>query len=261
MVGLACGCRTQPQGAAPRVLSRKSSHIANSSFRGGGSTAEAASAMSTPPSPSPLRPGPGSAKTQGDSGAAGPRNVASGGSSRPPMPPLPPRPAPVLPSKPPVQDRLSTLRGNSASLETRSIPDSAASLESAGSDQLLEQAAAAAATVGIQSRSQLGTPALAPVQPPLPGKEGKGKNAALRFLSRLGKKKDKYQSKTRDGLLQPVREEAEAVKEGKRTLAGKLMNRSKARLAGGGDAGSSAGSLDRLAFGGHQLSQDSERQR
>ncbi|EFN59785.1 hypothetical protein CHLNCDRAFT_56574 [Chlorella variabilis] len=254
--------RPQAQGAALRAqLSRKSSHLAtSSSFRTGGS---AAAAASTPPSPSPLRPAPsGSAsKQQEDGSLPTSRSAASGGSSRPPM--LPPqRPAAVLPPKPPLQDRVGTLRGGAGSLETRSIPDSAVSMDSAGSAELLEQAAAAANSRS-QSRSQLGAATQEQHQVPSPGKEQKGKNAALRFLSRLGKKKDKYQSKERGGLLQPAASqdiEAAAGKEGKRTLAGKLMNRSKARL-GSGDVGSSISSLERLAFGSHQLSQDTEHPR
>ena len=196
-----CCCRPQAQGAALRAqLSRKSSHLAtSSSFRTGGS---AAAAASTPPSPSPLRPAPsGSAsKQQEDGSLPTSRSAASGGSSRPPM--LPPqRPAAVLPPKPPLQDRVGTLRGGAGSLETRSIPDSAVSMDSAGSAELLEQAAAAANSRS-QSRSQLGAATQEQHQVPSPGKEQKGKNAALRFLSRLGKKKDKYQSKERGGLLQ-----------------------------------------------------------
>jgi hypothetical protein len=42
-----------------------------------------------------------------------------------------------------------------------------------------------------------------------------------------------------------------------RTLAGKLLNRKSSKMAGAGRF--STGSLDRLAFGGHQLSRDAER--
>ena len=57
-------------------------------------------------------------------------------------------------------------------------------------------------------------------------------------------------------------------KERKRSLAGKLLGRTKSKLGGGGggdagggsqggrDGGSSTGSLDRLAFGSHQLGRD-----
>ncbi len=67
-------------------------------------------------------------------------------------------------------------------------------------------------------------------------------------------------------LLQPtISEDAELGPEGdkgkRRTLAGKLLGRgrSKSGKAGGGDAGSSTGSLDRLAFGSHQLTQPGHR--
>lgn len=55
--------------------------------------------------------------------------------------------------------------------------------------------------------------------------------------------------------------ESAADKKSKRTLASKLMNRSKRGLGGGsgGKADGSTSSLDRLAFGGHQLSRESTR--
>ena len=44
-----------------------------------------------------------------------------------------------------------------------------------------------------------------------------------------------------------------------RTLAGKLLSRKSSKVAGEGHAGAGGGSLDRLAFGGHQLSREAER--
>lgn len=61
--------------------------------------------------------------------------------------------------------------------------------------------------------------------------------------------------------LQPtISEDAELGPEGdkgkRRTLAGKLLGRGRSKSGkAGGDASSSTGSLDRLAFGSHQLTQ------
>jgi hypothetical protein len=199
----------QEQGAAAASgtarqtpLSRKSSQLGASFRRGGG---EASSAP-----PSPLRPMPGSA-AQPEEGR--PLSARSAGSGRPARPPVPAAAAalqrpPLAPGpRPSAGDRVSSLRG--AGADALSLPDSTVSLESAGSDQLLEAAAAAAArgsggAVGPPPPASQAAPAATAAhrtQPNL-GKEGKGKHAALRFLTRLGRKKDKYQSKERGGLLQ-----------------------------------------------------------
>lgn len=65
--------------------------------------------------------------------------------------------------------------------------------------------------------------------------------------------------------LQPtISEDAELGPEGdkgkRRTLAGKLLGRGRSKSGkAGGDASSSTGSLDRLAFGSHQLTQQGHR--
>lgn len=181
---------------------------------------------------------------------------------------------------------------------------------------MLEAAAAAAVTEVAAPRSQLGAAAAPHSQVP-GGKEHKGKNAALRFLSGLRSKKEKYQAKGRGLALQvrssagcmgrgescpgpghwsqlrllveclpaglpqlvglplhiphapqpTISEDTELGPEGdkgkRRTLAGKLLGRgrSKGGKATGGDAGSSTGSLDRLAFGSHQLTQQGQHTR
>lgn len=68
--------------------------------------------------------------------------------------------------------------------------------------------------------------------------------------------------------LQPtISEDTELGPEGdkgkRRTLAGKLLGRGRSKVgkSGGGDAGSSTGSLDRLAFGSHQLTQQGQHAR
>ena len=67
-------------------------------------------------------------------------------------------------------------------------------------------------------------------------------------------------------VMQPAASEdvegAAGDKQKLRTLAGKLLNRKSSKMTGEGGAGAgrgSTGSLDRLAFGGHQLSWDAER--
>lgn len=107
----------------------------------------------------------------------------------------------------PAPERVEKLRSGKSGT---SPPESAASLESAGSDKLLEQAAAAAAT----GRSQLGAAPAAgrpqadavTLQHPGPKEQHKGKNAALRFLSGLRSKKDKYTAKERGRLVLQVGE-------------------------------------------------------
>lgn len=77
-------------------------------------------------------------------------------------------------------------------------------MESSGSDKMLEAAAAeAVAEAAPAARSQLGAAAAPHSQLP-GGKEHKGKNAALRFLSGLRSKKDKYTAKGRGGLALQV---------------------------------------------------------
>jgi hypothetical protein len=87
---------------------------------------------------------------------------------------------------------------SNGSADAGSQQESGASIESAGSGQLLEQAAAALAG----SRGQQGAAPAPLCQQQGTGKQQKGKNAAMRFLSRLGQKKDKYQNKERGGPLQ-----------------------------------------------------------
>lgn len=84
-------------------------------------------------------------------------------------------------------------------------------------------------------------------------KTTKQKNVAMRFLKRLGSRKDKFQGQARKDL-EPVREEVGDAEGGKRrTLAGKLLSRgskSSKRL----DLDSSHhGGLSSLAFGGNKL--------
>lgn len=95
----------------------------------------------------------------------------------------------------------------------------------------------------------------------------------MRFLTRLGSKKEKYKAKERGVALQPTISEDSELNPGvgaagskkKRSLAGKLLGRSKSKAGSGGggggslgglEASSSTGSLDRLAFGSHQLGRD-----
>ncbi|KAI3429707.1 hypothetical protein D9Q98_005792 [Chlorella vulgaris] len=272
----------QGSAAARPQLSRKSSQLAGgSSYRtgGGSSPSEAGGGGSVPPSP--LRP----ASSGGRPAGSPPQQQQQLAQQQQAQQQLPPpqqaqRPPLAPPSKQVAGPRVGALRGGAGAADTRSSPDSAASLESTGSDQLLERAAAVAAG---GSRRQLGGQSQQQVQQAQQRQQrqlsqeqaqaqaqaqaaSKGKNAALRFLSRLGSKKDKYQSKERGGLLQPAASEdieAAAGKKAKRTLASKLLNRSKSRTgaSGGGSVSGSAGSLDRLAFGSHQLSGEGENAR
>lgn len=208
----------QGSAAARPQLSRKSSQLAGgSSYRtgGGSSPSEAGGGGSVPPSP--LRP----ASSGGRPAGSPPQQQQQLAQQQQAQQQLPPpqqaqRPPLAPPSKQVAGPRVGALRGGAGAADTRSSPDSAASLESTGSDQLLERAAAVAAG---GSRRQLGGQSQQQVQQAQQRQQrqlsqeqaqaqaqaqaaSKGKNAALRFLSRLGSKKDKYQSKERGGLLQ-----------------------------------------------------------
>lgn len=186
------------------MASRKASQLAaggsSSSLRVGGAEGSAASGLESQQSssfrsvpPSPARPG------SQEVPQTTPRSARSAGSGRNLAQAQPAAAAAQQPSRPPLPDRVGKLK---SSKSTPSLADSMGSQESsAGSDKLLEQAAAAAATPAA-GRSQLGAAAAAGQQAdaPLPhpgGKEHKGKSAALRFLSGLRSKKDKYQQKDR----------------------------------------------------------------
>jgi hypothetical protein len=100
---------------------------------------------------------------------------------------------------------------------------------------------------------------------------GSGKNAgfASRFMTRLSNRKERFQGKELPHL-QPARDEDDmtgTVNKQKRSLASKLLSRSSKSSAGniksggggGGNGGGTSGgggseaSLDRLAYGGHEL--------
>lgn len=112
---------------------------------------------------------------------------------RPPAPP--PQPGQSPPRELRQQSRVAALRG---SRSNASIPDSAASLDSDGSGRLLE---VAAATAAAEPRQQGPAQPLAVAAQQAAGKD-KGKSAAMRFLSRLGSRKDKYKAKERGMGLQ-----------------------------------------------------------
>ncbi|KAH7615566.1 hypothetical protein Ndes2526B_g09687 [Nannochloris sp. 'desiccata'] len=112
--------------------------------------------------------------------------------------------------------------------------------------------------------SASGLPPSGKLPKPAPGATGSGKTGfASRFMTRLSNRKERFQGK---GLphLQPARDEDDmtgTVNKQKRSLASKLLSRSSKSSGGGGvnsnsskhlNAGSEA-SLDRLAFGGHEL--------
>ncbi|KAL4421597.1 hypothetical protein ABPG75_010888 [Micractinium tetrahymenae] len=243
----------QPNGTPPRTPSRKPSQL--HSAGGSGSMSldqQQQQAGLSRTSALSARRLASSSTGRSSEGAEAPLRGA-----RPPVPP--PQPGQSPPRELRQQSRVAALRG---SRSNASIPDSAASLYSDGSGKLLE-AAAVAAAAGSEPRQQ------GPAQPlaaaaQQAGKD-KGKSAALRFLSRLGSKKDKYKSKERGVGLQPAIHEDAELDQGvggvehhkkKRSLAGKLLGRHKGSKGGGGggvDASSSTSSLDRLAFGSHQL--------
>jgi hypothetical protein len=106
-------------------------------------------------------------------------------------------------------------------------------------------------------------------------KQTKQGNAAVRFLKRIGKKKDKYQGKQQHEL-EPARELDEMMDDDhedggggpggkRRTLAGKLLSRTSksSKQLGGNNANNNSGTghglgtngsrLDSLAFGGNRL--------
>ncbi|PSC68967.1 hypothetical protein C2E20_7463 [Micractinium conductrix] len=274
----------QPNGTAARPpLSRRSSQL-----HSGGSGAAAAQQQQQQGSPSPPARRAGTlsrGNAAANSGETGHLRAAR----QPTPPPLSQQQQPGAAALPQrdgrvagaaVPARVGALR---TSRSAASLADSsAASVDSSASERLLEEAAATAAAGGMQQQQQQQQQQVATPAPHVqPGKaDTKGKSAAMRFLSRLGAKKDKYQAKQGGlGSLQPQRtfsEDTEHLglggeKERKRSLAGKLLGRTKSKLGGGGggdagggsqggrDGGSSTGSLDRLAFGSHQLGRDRRR--
>ncbi|KAL4450201.1 hypothetical protein ABPG77_010870 [Micractinium sp. CCAP 211/92] len=250
----------QPNGTASRTPSRKLSHLhstGSSSSMGLDQHQQQPVGLSRTSASSVRRLASSSTGRSTD----GVEAALPGG--RPPMPPSQPGQSP--PRELRQQSRVAALRG---SRSNASIPDSAASLDSDGSGKLLEAAAATAANA--EPRLQGPAQPLAVAAQQVAGKD-KGKSAALRFLSRLGSRKEKYKAKERGVGLQPAINEDAELDQGvggvehhkkKRSLAGKLLGRHKGSKGGGGssvgglDASSSTSSLDRLAFGSHQLGRD-----
>ncbi len=200
--------QAQPNGTASKPpIPRKPSQLSTGgSMRGGGDGSSVSGGVEQQGSfrslpASPARPG----IPQAESGHLTPRSsTRSGGSGRPPTAPTlaaaPPQASPAAAAKP-APARVEALR---TSKSARSLAESAASLDSSGSDKMLEEAAAAAVgEAAPAARSQLGAAAAPHSQLP-GGKEHKGKNAALRFLSGLRSKKDKYTAKGRGGLALQV---------------------------------------------------------
>jgi len=127
-------------------------------------------------------------------------------------------------------------------------------------------AAASTATPPHPSPLVSSSPGVSPLGKPPTSASGTTKSGktgfASRFMTRLSNRKERFQGK---GLsrLQPARDEDDmtgTVNKQKRSLASKLLSRS-GKTSGGGGANSSSkhfnygseSSLDRLAFGGHEL--------
>lgn len=181
----------QPNGTASRTPSRKLSHLhstGSSSSMGLDQHQQQPVGLSRTSASSVRRLASSSTGRSTD----GVEAALPGG--RPPMPP--PQPGQSPPRELRQQSRVAALRG---SRSNASIPDSAASLDSDGSGKLLEAAAATAANA--EPRLQGPAQPLAVAAQQVAGKD-KGKSAALRFLSRLGSRKEKYKAKERGVGLQ-----------------------------------------------------------
>ena len=88
-----------------------------------------------------------------------------------------------------------------------------------------------------------------PPLPPPPGGKPKGKGFASRFMNRLSNRKERFQGKELPHL-QPARDEDDTTQ--RRSLASKLLSRK-------GSKRDSGVGLDRLAFGGHELTEGGQR--
>ena len=96
----------------------------------------------------------------------------------------------------------------------------------------------------------LGTDTEAPAKT-LPAEDQPPKGFAKRFLRRLGRKKEKYQSGKDPSELGPVPEDTQMLSPPSRSLAKKLLGQSK--RGGKGSKKNAGGDLDRLSFRGNRL--------